>query len=292
MKSVILEYDFPKMKLPPGLKNLGDTCFMNATIQCLKTVPPLTKALQIFREDIDVAPDIATSLTAALRDVYLKMDSGVTVSPVALLKALRSIAPQFAETDEDISVIEQQDPNECWKEFLRAFKVKLPPESGSKHPSVIDQYMGGSFEVEMKCDDAPEEPVSITTKDFLQLNCLIEHGTKFLVPGLIAKLTKKVTKISPTLNRDAVYTKISKISRLPGYLTVKLMRFAQKKVRGLQPHTTGCNNKLLREVKFPMNLDVRELCTKALQDRVRFNLQLAADVSSHPLRDHPCHFLN
>ena len=33
------------MKMPAGLTNLGNTCYMNATVQCLKSVPEFKEAL-------------------------------------------------------------------------------------------------------------------------------------------------------------------------------------------------------------------------------------------------------
>ena len=34
------------MDMPAGLQNLGNTCYMNATVQCLKVVPELRDALK------------------------------------------------------------------------------------------------------------------------------------------------------------------------------------------------------------------------------------------------------
>ena len=36
------------MKLPAGLTNLGNTCYLNATVQCFKTVPELKQSLLDF----------------------------------------------------------------------------------------------------------------------------------------------------------------------------------------------------------------------------------------------------
>lgn len=45
-----LLHDKTGLALPAGLENLGNTCYMNATVQCLKRVNELKQALTSFSD--------------------------------------------------------------------------------------------------------------------------------------------------------------------------------------------------------------------------------------------------
>lgn len=119
--------NFFQLKLPSGLTNLGNTCYMNATIQCLKVVPELREALKEYKEDFSMSSLASPqSITAAMRTVFDQMESGNTVTPVLLLQTLHVAFPQFAQTGEK-GAYRQQDANECWSEMLKMLQQKLKP---------------------------------------------------------------------------------------------------------------------------------------------------------------------
>ena len=232
-----------KGAIPSGLQNLGNTCYMNSTLQTLRFVPELQEELMRYTSPGRSGSDAATSLlssfardlglgggedredlTGALRDLYKQMGSTLEgFPPIMFLQTLRTAFPQFAQTRE--GRYEQQDAEECWSQIVtklrQSLKIKDSTDANAATISFVDKYLAGMTTSTLKCDEeTPAEPPVESTDTFLKLDCHISSTTNFMRDGILTGLTEKIDKQSPSLGRDATYTKTTRVTRLPKYLTV------------------------------------------------------------------------
>ncbi|KAJ1719858.1 deubiquitinating enzyme [Coemansia erecta] len=253
------------LAIPAGLTNLGNTCYMNATLQCLKAVPELKQALDAYEgaaPETSAADNSKRSLVLSLRSLFTQLnESGEGVPPMVFLHVLRQLFPKFAEQDRQSGGFRQQDAEECWNELLTTLDLALQPSDGAA-PSVVERYMSGQMQTTWSTAEAPSEPPTVHHERFRKLDCHIDKSVNYLSQGVAKGLEQKIEKHSESLGRNAEYTAVSRVARLPEYLTVAYNRFFWKASESVEA-------KIVKSVKFPLDLDVSEFCTPELQRKMR-----------------------
>lgn len=227
---------------PTGLNNLGNTCYLNSTVQTLFSIQ-LLKDYVLKNEKFG---EIGTNhhLILQMKSVFKELEAKKqeSISPTGLITSLRYLYPQFNERDNH-GRFKQQDAEEVFTQLLLSLK------------SVLGEEFIQNFEIKFKSKITNKEDLTdeeIKFDEDLKLQCHISNSTNFLKNGLIESLNEVITKRSENLNKDCDYEINKSIVKLPKILTVQFVRFFWKR-------STNKKSKILRKVQFPFQLDLTDL---------------------------------
>ncbi|XP_014746814.1 PREDICTED: ubiquitin carboxyl-terminal hydrolase 21 [Sturnus vulgaris] len=117
-----------------GLRNLGNTCFMNAVLQCLSSTKPLRDYClrRDFQQEQPPGPRAPQELTEAFADVIAALwhpDSSEAVNPGRFKAVFQKYVPSFTGYS-------QQDAQEFLKFFMDRLHVEIN-RKGRRTPSIL-----------------------------------------------------------------------------------------------------------------------------------------------------------
>lgn len=245
-----------------GLHNLGNTCFLNSTVQCLTYTPPLANYL-LSKEHTRGCHQGSFCMLCVMQNHIIQAfaNSGNAIKPVSFIRDLRKIARHFRFGN-------QEDAHEFLRYTIDAMQkaclsgcAKLDRQTQAT--TLVHQIFGGYLRSRVKCSMC--KSVSDTYDPYLDVALEIRQAANivralelFVKPDVLsgenAYMCAKCKKKVPASKRFTIH-------RTSNVLTLSLKRFAN-----------FSGGKITKDVGYPEFLNIRPYMSQSSGEPVMYGL--------------------
>ncbi|XP_068434339.1 ubiquitin carboxyl-terminal hydrolase 36 isoform X2 [Clinocottus analis] len=245
-----------------GLHNLGNTCFLNSTVQCLTYTPPLANYL-LSKEHSRACHQSGFCMICIMQNHIIQAfaNTGNAIKPVSFIRDLKKIARHFRfGSQEDAHEFLRYTIDAMQKTCLNGYP-KLDRQTQAT--TLVHQIFGGYLRSRVKCSIC--KSVSDTYDPYLDIALEIRQAANivralelFVKPDVLcgenAYMCAKCKKKVPATKRFTVH-------RTSNVLTLSLKRFAN-----------FSGGKITKDVGYPEFLNIRPYMSQSSGDPVMYGL--------------------
>ncbi|XP_053310141.1 ubiquitin carboxyl-terminal hydrolase 36 [Spea bombifrons] len=245
-----------------GLQNLGNTCFLNSTVQCLTYTPPLANYL-LSKDHTRNCQQGGFCMLCIMQNHLIQAfaNSGNSIKPVSFIRELKKIARHFRfGSQEDAHEFLRYTIDAMQRACLNGY-AKLDRQSQAT--TLVHQIFGGYLRSRVKCSVC--KSVSDTYDPYLDIALEIRHAVN------IVRALELFVK-SDVLSDDNAYMCAKCKKKVPASKRFSIHRASNVLTLSLKRFANFSGGKISKDVGYPEFLNIRPYMSQSTGEPVMYTL--------------------